>query len=54
MKYEITLKNDFGEPNEIIVNTSHGYESALTAALDSHYDNESEVYEIIIRKVGEN
>lgn len=51
MKYEITLKNDFGEPNEIIVNTSRGYESALAAALDSHYDNESEVYEIIIRKV---
>ena len=51
MKYEITLKNDFGEPNEIIVNTSHGYESALTAALDSHYDNESEVCEIVIRKV---
>lgn len=51
MKYEVTLKNDFGEPNEIVVNTPCGYESALTAALDSHYDDESEIYEIIIRKM---
>ena len=51
MKYEVTLKNDFGDPNELIVNTSYGYVSALVNALDSHYDDESEVYEIIIRKV---
>ena len=53
MKYEVTLKNDFGEPNEIIVNTTKGFQNALAAALDSHYDDESEVYEIIIRKTGE-
>lgn len=51
MKYEVTIKNDFGEPNEMFVNTPYGYESALTNALDSHYDDESEIIEIIIRKV---
>lgn len=51
MKYEVTLKNDFGEPNEICVHTTKGFKNALAAALDSHYDDESEVYEIIIRKV---
>ena len=51
MKYEIILKNDVGDVNEIIVLTDFGYESALTAALDSHYDDESEVYEIIIKRV---
>ena len=50
MKYEVILKNDFGDPNEIVVHTAFGYESALTAALDSHYDDESEVYEITIKR----
>ena len=51
MKYEVTLKNDFGEPDEIVVNTPYGYESALANALDSYYDDESEISEITIRKV---
>ena len=53
MKYEVILKNDFGDPNEIVVHTAFGYKSALTAALDSHYDDESEVCEIIIKRVEE-
>lgn len=51
MKYEVVLKNEFGDANEIVVHTALGYESALTAALDSHYDYESEVCEIIIKRV---
>lgn len=50
-KYEITLKNDFGDPNEIIVNTPNGYLDALAAALDDHYDAEDEVYEITIKRI---
>ena len=51
MKYEVVLKNDVGDINEIIVRTNFGYKSALIAALDSHYDDESEVCEIIIKRV---
>ena len=51
MKYEIMLKNDCGDINEIVVLTGFGYKSALIAALDSHYDDESEVCEIIIKRV---
>ena len=50
-KYEIILKNDFGDTNEIVVLTNFGYKSALISALDSHYDDESEVCEIIIKRV---
>jgi hypothetical protein len=51
MKYEVTLKNDFDDIHEIVVRTNLGYKSALIAALDSHYDDESEVCEIIIKRV---
>lgn len=51
MKYEVVLKNDVGDINEIVVRTNFGYKSALIAALDSHYDDESEVYEVIIKRV---
>ena len=51
MKYEIMSKNDCGDINEIVVLTDFGYKSALIAALDSHYDDESEVCEIIIKRV---
>ena len=50
MKYEVILKNDFGDANEIVVHTAFGYKSALTAALNN-YDDESEVYEITIKRV---
>lgn len=53
VKYEVTLKNDFGDPNEIVINTLNGYLGALTAALDGHYDVEDEVYEIIIKRIKE-
>jgi hypothetical protein len=51
MKYEVTLKTDFGEPSEICVHTTKGFKNALAAALDSQFGDESGVYEIIIRKV---
>lgn len=51
MKYEVTIKNDFDVIHEIIVRTNLGYESALGAALNRHYEDESEVYEVIIKRV---
>lgn len=51
MKYEVTVKNDFGVIHEIVVRTNRGYESALVAALDRHYEDESEVCEVIIKRV---
>ena len=53
MKYKVILKNDVGDANEIVMNTAFGYKTALTTALDSHYDDESEVCEIIIKRIGE-
>lgn len=50
-KYEITLKNSFGDPNEIVVNTAQGFDRALTLALGSHYDDENEICEIIIKRI---
>lgn len=50
MKYEVVLKHDFGDADEIVVHTAFGYKSALTAALDRHND-ESGVCEIIIKRV---
>ena len=52
MKYEVSLSNDFGEPNIITVHTAlGGFARAIELALDSHYDDEDEVVEIRCKKI---
>ena len=50
-KYEITLKNDVDDANTDIINTSNGYLAAIEYALDSHYDEEERVFEIICKRI---
>ena len=52
MKYEVSLYNDFGEPNIIVVNTAKGsYLEAIRAEIDSHYDNEEDIFEIRVKRI---